>query len=221
MNEHAPAAHHHELPDQAGLERLVGEVLETARAQGAAAAEVTASHEAGLSATVRMGDVETLEYNRDRGLAVTVYFGNRKGSASTADLSSEAVRQTVQQACAIARYTTEDACAGLADPARVARDVPDLALYHAWGLTPDAAIERALACESAARAYDPRIDNSEGASVSSHSGVTVYGNTHGFIGGYPGTQHSIACAVIGRHDDRMQRDHWFTIARDPAELEPA
>jgi PmbA protein len=150
---------------------------------------------------------------------VTVYFGQSRGSASTADWRPEAIGDTVQSACAIARHTAADPCAGLADPARLAREVPDLDLYHPWPLTAEAAIELARECEAAALALDPRIRNSEGASVASHAGLMVYGNAHGFCGGYPTTRHSLSCSVIAQDEAGMQRNHWYTVARDRNELE--
>ncbi|MEJ2686050.1 MAG: metalloprotease PmbA [Gammaproteobacteria bacterium] len=209
------------LPDQQVLAELVGQILDEARGQGASAAEAGVSMEAGLSATVRLGEVETLEYHRDRGLGVTVYFGQRKGSASTSDLDPKAVRETVRAACDIARYTSEDSCSGLADAALLATDIPDLDLYHPWSLDAERAIELARECEDTARSFDSRIDNSEGASVSSHQGLRMYGNSLGFVGGYPSTRHSLSCAVLGRLEDQMQRDYWYTVSRVPDDLEPA
>jgi len=206
---------------QAGLEEMLHDVLAEARAQGASQAEAGLSSESGLTLTVRLGEVETLEYQRDRGLGLTVYFGKRKGSASTADLAPAAVHETVRAACSIARYTAEDECAGLADPELMAKDFPDLDLSHPWDLDPEAAIELARACEDAARRQDERIENSEGATVTSHRGQRVYGNSHGFSGGYESTSHSLTCSVIGREGASMQRDYWYTTARDPAELESA
>lgn len=207
------------LPDQARLEALVREILAEAQAQGASAAEAGVSFDVGLSVTVRLGEVETLEYHRARGLGVTVYFGQRKGSASTSDISPAAVRETVRAACGIARYTAEDACAGLADPERLAREIPDLELDHPWNITAERAIELARECEDTARAADARITNSEGASVATHRSLRVYGNSNGFIGGYPSTRHSISCTVVARQGDRMQRDYWYSVAREPAALE--
>ncbi len=207
--------------DPARLRSLVGDLLEEARRRGASAAEAGVSNEIGLSVNVRMGEVETVEYHRDQGLGVTVYFGTRKGSANTADLRPEAVRETVQAACDIARYTAEDPCAGLADPARMARTIPDLDLDHPWDLDAEHAIEVALACENAARELDARITNSEGAGVDTHRAVHVYGNTNGFLGAYPSTRHSVSCSVIAQSARGMQRDYWYSAARDPAELEAA
>lgn len=221
MSQSAESLVEQAFPDKQRLEALVERVLAEARSQGATAAEAGVSFDAGLAVTVRLGEVETLEFNRDRGLGVTVYFGQRKGSASTSDWSDAAVRETVQAACSIARYTGEDSCAGLADAALMARDIPDLSLCHPWELTPEAAIALARSCEDAARSHDPRIDNSEGASVTSHQGLSVYGNSHGFLGGYPSTRHSISCAVIARDEQGMQRDYWYTVARDPEDMEAA
>ncbi len=203
------------------LEMLVAKILNEARAQGASQASAGVSVDEGLSATVRLGEVETIEYQRDRGLGVTVYFGQRKGAASTADLGDAALRDTVAKACSIARYTAEDPCAGLADAERMASDIPDLDLCGPWEIGPEQAIEVALECEDAARAYDPRITNSEGASVTRHQALRVYGNSHGFLGGYPTTSHSIGCAVLGSEGDSMQRDYWYTAARFPDALDAA
>ncbi len=207
------------LERQARLSTLVAEVLAEARRLGASAAEAAASQDAGAVVTVRLGEVETVEHTRDNGLGVTVYFGTRKGSASTSDLSPQAVRDTVAAACAIARHTMEDPCAGLADAADLALEVPDLGLYHPWDLSVEQAIVLAQECEAAAFHADRRITNSEGAALSSHSGVQVYGNSHGFIGGYPSSRHSLSCAVIGEDGGGMQRDDWWSVARFPAGLE--
>jgi PmbA protein len=205
----------------AELLALVELSLEEARALGATQAESAISMDVGLSVAVRLGEVETIEYQRDRGMAVTVYFGTRKGSASTADLGPDALRETVAKACSIARFTAEDACAGLADPDTLATSIPDLDLAHAWDVTPERACDLALECEAAAMAVDPRITNSEGAALSTHRGVRAYGNSHGFLGAYPGTVHSLSCAVLGSEGEAMERDYWYTTARDWRELEPA
>ncbi len=207
------------LPARESLETLVIDILAEARAQGASAAEAAVSFSSALSVTVRMGEVETLEHHRQRGLGVTVYFGQRQGSASTADWRSEAIRDTVQSACAIARHTAADPCAGLADSDRLAREIPDLDLYHPWPLTAEEAIEQARECEAAALTLDSRIRNSEGGSVATHTGLMVYGNSHGFCGGYPTTRHSVGCSVIAQDESGMQRNHWHTAARDRNDLE--
>jgi PmbA protein len=203
------------------LTDVVEQTLEEARRQGASSAEAGASTGQGLNATVRLGEVETVEHTRDKSLAVTVYFGNRTGSASTSDLSAEALRETVGAACTIARFTAQDPCNGLADADRMAWNAPDLDLHHPWALSVDEAIERARECEAAARGADPRIENSEGATVATQEGLQVYGNTHGFLGSVASTRHSLSCAVIGRSDGGMQRDYWYTAARRPGDLEPA
>ncbi|HEX6929681.1 MAG TPA: metalloprotease PmbA [Gammaproteobacteria bacterium] len=193
--------------------------IREARRQGADQVEVGASLDSGLELTVRLGEVETLERSRDRGLGVTVYFGKRKGSASTADLGADAIRETVTAACTIARYTAEDQHAGLAPAELMAANIPDLDLWHPWTFSLDEAIRKALACEAAARAVDARIDNSDGATLASHGGMRVYANSHGFIGAYRGTSHSLSCTVLARENGGMQRDYWYSAARDPGELE--
>ena len=208
-----------ELPDIGELESMVGILLAEARAQGASSAEGAVSVDNGLSVTVRLGEVETLEHHRDHGLGITVYFGQRKASASTSDFSRQSLRETVESACAIARYTSEDRFAGLADADRMARDIPDLDLYHPWPIGVEAAIETARCCEDAARALDARICNSEGATLATHQGLRVYGNTHGFMGGYPSTRHSISCSMIGEEHGQMQRDYWYTVARAKDDLQ--
>ena len=206
---------------QAQLEQMVEDLLTEAKKQGASAAEAGISSDTGLSINVRMGEVETIEHTRDQGLGVTVFMGQRKGTASTTDFSPQAVRDTVRAACNIASHTTEDPYSGLADAELMARDLPDLDLYHPWDIDVDAAIELGAACEDAALKLDARISNSEGASVSSHNGLQVYGNSHGFIGGYPSSRHSLSCAVVGEQDHAMQRDYWYTTARRADNLESA
>ena len=201
------------------LHDIVSLALEEARRRGASQCEAEASLNQGLTTTVRLGEVDTVEYQRDRGLGVTVYFGTRKGSASTADLSAQAVRDTVEKACAIAHYTAEDPYAGLADPEELAREIPDLDLEHPWSLEPNEAIALARACEAAGMAVDSRITNSEGATVSTQRDVRVYGNSNGFLAGYGSTSHSVSCALVAQRDDEMQRDYWYSIARAPSDLE--
>lgn len=202
------------------LQQVVSQALELARAAGASAADADASMQKGLTVTVRMGEVDTIEYHRDRGMAVTVYFGQSKGSASTADLRPEAVRQTVTKACTIARYTASDECAGLADAADMAQEFPDLDLDHPWGIEPEQAVELARECEAAGLAVDARLTNSEGASLATHRGVRVIGNTHGFLAGFPSTSHSLSCALLAQSGSDMQRDHWYSVARSAADLRP-
>jgi len=206
---------------QGNLKTLVTDILAEAARQGASSAEAAIGSSSGLSVSVRLGEVETIEHIRDRGLGITVYFGQKKGSASTTDFSWEAIRDSIRAACSIARYTSEDDYAGLADPARMAREIPDLDLYHPWLLEPEAAITVALESENVAREFDSRITNSEGAAVNWHEGTHVYGNSHGFLGAQSGTKHSISCAVIAGRGSEMQRDGWYTSARVSADLEEA
>jgi PmbA protein len=210
------------VPDEKGIAQLqdvVSFALEEAKRRGASQAAADASINQGLGVTARLGEVETVEYQRDRGLGVTVYFGQRKGSASTADLGQQAVRDTVEKACTIARFTAEDPYSGLVDPEALARDIPDLDLDHPWTLAPEDAIELARRCESAGLAVDSRITNSEGASVNSQRHMGVHGNSLGFLAGTAGTSHSISCSLIAQHGEEMQRDYWYSSARDASELE--
>lgn len=201
------------------LSAVVSAALECARQLGATQAEADVSLQKGLSATVRLGEVDTVEYHRDRGMSITVYVGHRKGSASTGDLRPEAVAETVAKARSIARYTAEDDCAGLADPAHLARQIPDLDLDHPWGIGPDEAVELARQCEAAGRGLDQRINNSEGATLSSHRGVRVYGNSCGFLAGFPSTSHSLSCALVAEEAGQMQRDYWYSVSRAPESLD--
>lgn len=205
--------------DRASLEALVALALEEAKRLGASEAEAAVSVDTGLSVTARLGAVEMLEYQRDRGMGVTVYRGKRKGSASTADLSAKAVRETVAKAVSIAGFTAVDECAGLPDADTLARDIPDLDLFHPWGIEPDEARDLAVACEAAALAVDKRIANSEGATLSSHQGLRVFGNSLGFLGGYPSSVHSLSCVVIAQDGGEMQRDYWYSSVRDWRDLE--
>jgi PmbA protein len=203
------------------LQSVVSLALEEARRCGATQAEADASLQKGLNATVRLGEVETVEYQRDRGLGITVYFGKRKGSSSTGDLAPGAIRDTVAKACTIARYTAEDACAGLADPEHLATEFPDLELDFDWPIEPYQAVVLAQRCEAAGREVDARLENSEGATVSTSRGVRVYGNSHGFLAGQSSSSHTLSCVLIAQAGDDMQRDYWYTTARDPRDLEDA
>ncbi|MGI8561759.1 MAG: metalloprotease PmbA [Luteimonas sp.] len=211
----------------ARLERLAGlsqRLLAACSARGATQAEVSCSEERGLNVNVRMGSVETVEATRDRGLAVTVYFGQRKGSASTADLRESSLEATVDQACAIARHTEDDVAAGLADAGRMATPDaggrwPDFDGWHPWALDADQAVDLALACEQAGRDADARIANSDGASVGSGESLGVYANSHGFVGADRSTQHSIGCALIAGRGEAMQRDGWYSVALAGGDLE--
>jgi PmbA protein len=201
------------------LHDLVQFALDESRRLGGTESEVAVSVDTGLSVTARLGEVETLEYHRDRGMGVTVYRGKRKGSASTADLSLQAIRESVAKAFSIAGFTAEDPCSGLPDPDDIATDIPDLELCHPWEIAPEAARDLAVACEAAALSVDQRVSNSEGASLSSHRGLRMFGNSLGFIGGYESTLHSLSCAVIAQAGDDMQRDYWYSSVRDWRDME--
>ncbi len=205
----------------AGLEAVAAAVLDAAKSGGATAAETEVSQAVGQSVTVRRGEVETISYNRDKGIGVTVYVGQRRGHASTADFAPDAVQATVAKALAIARYTAEDSAAGLADPARLARESPELDLYHPWDLPVEAAIELGREAEAAALAVDRRLTNTEGSTVARSESEFVYANSNGFAGGYRSSRHHIDCSVIGDDAAGMQRDYWFTSARAPSDLQPA
>jgi len=201
------------------LETMVQDLLQEAKKQGASAAEAAVSSDQGLSVAVRLGETETVEQTRDQGLGVTVYLGQHKGSASTTDFSANAVIETVRKACTIARYTSEDPYTGLGDPDRMAMDYPDLDLHHPWDISVEQAAKLALDCEQAARDTDSRITNSEGATLNTHSGSFIYGNTHGFVGGYPFSHHSLSCVVMAQEGESMQRDYWYSSKRRPDQLD--
>ena len=208
--------------DNSQLEQAAEIALQHAKSLGATAAEVGVSQNNGLSLTVRKGDVETLEYNNDKGLGITVYFGQAKASSSTSDFRTEAIYEAVDAACNIAKHTQEDEFAGLANPEQMATEFPDLSLYHPWDLDADKAIDIAMECEQAGFDVDPKISNSEGANVSSYQGGRVYANSHGFVGSTNSSQHSISCTLIADDDnDGMQRDYWYSHTRDAADLESA
>ena len=200
------------------LRNIAQDMLDYARQRGASAAGAEVTEGFGQSVTVRHGEVETIEYNRDKGLAITVYIGQQRGNASTSDFSPQAVRDTVDAALSIARHTAQDDCAGLPDAEMLARDCPDLDLYHPWDLTVEQAIELAGGCEQAALVADTRINNSEGATVNVHEAQFVHANSLGFVGGYPTSRHSVSCAVIAGDDDAMERDYWYSVARDARDI---
>lgn len=203
------------------LKNIIQDLLDEAKKQGASAAEAGLSQENGLSVNARLGDVETIEHHCDQGLGITVFFGQRKGSASTSDLSSASIKETVRAACSIARYTSEDEYSGLPDQSALATEFPDLDLNHPWNISVDEAIALAIACEEAALNYHSEINNSEGASVNTHQGIRVMGNSLGFLQGYNSTRHSLSCSVLGQRGDSMQRDYWYSVARDANNLESA
>ena len=203
------------------LKQVVEDILNEAARKGATSAEAGVSATNGTSTTVRLGEVETIEHNNDNGMGISVYFGNRKGSASTTDLSPQALKDTVEKACNIARFTTEDPYNGLANADEMLQSQPDLDLYHPWSISIDDAIELARECEDAALSEDKRITNSEGATVNTAVGFHVYGNSHGFIGTYPSTRHSISCSVIAQEGDDMQRDYWYDTSRVAKDMDSA
>jgi len=193
------------------LEKQVEQILTEAKKQGATACEVTVSTSQSLAVTVRQQEVETLEFNRDQGFGITLYVGNRKASASTTATDYKAIQETVAAALAIAKHTSEDDCAGLGEPALMAKDLPDLALFYPWQITPEQAINKLLDCESVAFNTDKRITNADGTSLNTWQGCRVYGNSNGFIGGYASTNHSISCVMIAEANGQMQRDYWYDV----------
>jgi PmbA protein len=200
------------------LRDIAQSMLDYAKQRGATAASSDVSVGFGQSVTVRNGEVETIEYNRDKGLSVTIYLGQQRGNASTSDFSPQAVRDTVDAALSIARYTAKDDCSGLPEADMLARDCPDMDLYHPWDLPVDAAIELAQQCERAALNADKRVSNSEGATVNLHEAQFITANSLGFIGGFPTSRHSLSCAVIAGQDDAMERDYWYAVARDAKDM---
>jgi PmbA protein len=200
------------------LRELALDALRHARSLGASDASCEVSESTGLSVTVRKKKVETIEHTRDKGLGVTVYIGQRRGHASTSDFSGDALRQAVDAAHNIARYTAEDDAAGLPDPETLQHSPPDLDLFNPWLLEPEEAIRLAKRCEGAAFAASPQIANSEGANVYTSSGHFVLANTRGFVGGYPYSRHSISVSPIAKDAKGMQRDDWYSSSRAPAEL---
>ena len=185
------------------LQEQVEQILAEAKRQGASACEVAVSLEQGLSTSVRQREVETVEFNRDQGFGITLYAGQRKGSASTSASGPEAIRETVAAALAIAKHTSEDEASGLADAALMCKELRDFDLFHAWDITPEQAIEQALRCEAAAFEADSRIKNADGTTLNTHQGCRVYGNSHGFIGGYASTRHSLSCVMIAEANGQM------------------
>jgi PmbA protein len=203
------------------LRDLAQAVLDHAKNLGASACETDVSEGLGQSVTVRCGEVDTIEYNRDKGIGVTVYLGTRRGHASTSDFSAQALRSTVEAALSIARFTAEDPCAGLPDERLLARRPMDLDLYHPWDLPVEEAIDLARRCEAAAFAVSPLVSNSEGASVSKQHAHFVSANSLGFMDGYATSRHYLSCAPIAGKGDDMQRDDWYSGHRDPRDLAEA
>ena len=210
------------LIDLDTLKQISQDVLKYAKQAGATSAETEVSFGIGQNVSVRMGETENIEYNRDKGVSVTVYFGQQKGHASSSDLSPQALKDTVEAASNIARYTAKDEFCGLADANLMATEIPDLDLHHPWNISVEDAVEIAKQCEAAAFNVDKkRITNSEGAGVSNSESIFAYANSHGFVGGYPSTRHSVSCSVIAEDGNNMQRDYWYTSARDIRDMDSA
>jgi PmbA protein len=201
------------------LKNIIADALALAKTSGASQAEAGLSVSEGMSVSARMRAVETVEYQKDNGLGISVYFGQHKGSASTSSLTPEAIRKTVEAACNIAKYTSEDPCAGLADAELMARDFVDLDLFHEWQLSADEAIVMALECEAAALDFDASITNSDGASIDLGKSTSAYGNSHGFLQSEKKTRHSISCSVVGQNEKGMQRDYWYDVSRKASDLQ--
>ncbi|MBX6965171.1 metalloprotease PmbA [Alcaligenes faecalis] len=197
---------------------LVDEALRHAKKLGASDAAVDISENKGLAVSVRQMELETVEQTQDRSLGVTVFAGQRSGSASTSDFSVKALRETVEAAWHIARYTAEDPFAGLPEQAMLAQSYPDLHLHHPWLLDADQAAKLAIRAEQAALELSPLISNSEGASVDTLEGHFVMGNSRGFLGGYPYSRHSLSVSPIAGKGDNMHRDYWYSSSRDPSRL---
>lgn len=200
------------------VNKVVSRVIEYAKENGADAVEVSANNDKGFSVSARLGEVETVEHHNQRSLSITVYRGQAKGSSSTNDVKDESVLRAVDAALNIASHTAVDEYAGLADAELMAVDYPDLQLDHAWNISVEEALELALQCEKVAR-DDKRIVNSEGATVSSIRGEVAYANSHGFQGSYHSSRHSVSCSVVAGDDQGMQRDYWYSVARNAQDLD--
>ena len=205
--------------EEARLRNLVSDVLARAKTQGATAAEVVFAINQGFSVTARMGDVEQVEFNRDKSIDITVFMGKRSGSASTTDISDKALEDTVTAACHIAKYTDEDPYSGLADSEFLATQFPDLDMYHDWAITPQEAGEMAVKCGAAGMGADKRITNSDGVDVYTSQAVFAYGNSHGFIGGFPTTRHGVSCVLVAEDKEGdKERDYDYTCSRVAVDL---
>ncbi|MEZ5461558.1 metalloprotease PmbA [Dokdonella sp.] len=200
------------------LSELTEDVLRRCRAKGASEVDVGVGVDVGLDVNVRLGEVESIEHTRDRGLSLTVYFGKRKGAASTADLNPDSIEKTIEHACDIARFTEEDPCNGLADEDLLAHDFPDLDLWHPWDITAEEASELARRCEAAGRSHDPRISNSEGATVQIGSSLAVGATSNGFFSRERDTRHMISAALLAEDGAGMQRDYWYESVRSASDF---
>jgi PmbA protein len=212
------------MPDQGfsfaqdQLREIAQDILKMARRRGATACEVDISEGFGQTTSVRKGEIDTIEYNRDKGIGVTIYLGQQRGYASTSDFAPAALKATVDAALSIARFTAPDPCAGLPEREELATEFPDLDLHHPWRLSVEESLALARACEEAAFSTSPLISNSEGASVSLQESHFISANSLGFMAGYPSSRHSISCSVIAGQGEGMERDDWYDSRRDPAEL---
>ncbi len=195
------------------LRDAVSFAIETAQKAGATA-EVGVTKVSGLSVSTRLQEIENVEFTNDGALGISVYLGQQKGNASTSDLSEEAIKNTVEAALAIAKYTSPDDCTGLADKELMAFEAPDLALYHGASVDVEQATKLALEAEKSALEYDAKIVNSNGASFNSHTGVRVYGNTHGMLQSYLSSRYSLSCSVIGGELDQLENDYEYTVSRE-------
>ena len=195
------------------LRDAVSFAIETAQKAGATA-EVGVTNVSGLSVSTRLQEIENVEFTNDGALGISVYLGQQKGNASTSDLSEEAIKNTVEAALAIAKYTSPDDCTGLADKELMAFEAPDLALYHSANVDVEQATKLALEAEKSALEYDAKIVNSNGASFNSHTGVRVYGNTHGMLQSYLSSRYSLSCSVIGGELDQLENDYEYTVSRE-------
>ena len=202
------------------LRDAVSFAIETAQKAGATA-EVGVTKVSGLSVSTRLQEIENVEFTNDGALGISVYLGQQKGNASTSDLSEEAIKNTVEAALAIAKYTSPDDCTGLADKELMAFEAPDLALYHGASVDVEQATKLALEAEKSALEYDAKIVNSNGASFNSHTGVRVYGNTHGMLQSYLSSRYSLSCSVIGGELDQLENDYEYTVSREFDALSPA
>lgn len=202
------------------LRDAVSFAIETAQKAGATA-EVGVTKVSGLSVSTRLQEIENVEFTNDGALGISVYLGQQKGNASTSDLSEEAIKNTVEAALAIAKYTSPDDCTGLADKELMAFEAPDLALYHSANVDVEQATKLALEAEKSALEYDAKIVNSNGASFNSHAGVRVYGNTHGMLQSYLSSRYSLSCSVIGGELDQLENDYEYTVSREFDALSPA
>ncbi len=204
--------------NQNEVERITSTILAMAKQHGASQSEVAVNFDNGLTVTTRLGEVETVEFNQDKSFALTVYFGNRRGSATSSDTTETSLKLLVDRACEIAKFSDEDPCFGLAEPELLATDLPDLKLHYDWSLEPQQAIEMASTCERSALAMDSRIINSDGCNVSSYQFLRSYANSHGFNDSFMASRHSKSCVLLAKDKEGLKRDYDYTTARDPNSL---